>query len=53
MEAQQLPDQLYLAISDHTYRQHFQGAVAMIIERYQLHLLVVDIDNEEVVQWLD
>lgn len=53
IEAKQLPDQLYLAISDHTYRQHFQGAVAMIVERYQLHLLVVDIEKEEVMQWID
>jgi len=44
--------QLYLAVSDVTYRTLFeQQAIQLIVRRYDLPLLVVNIGTEEVVQW--
>jgi XisH protein len=44
--------ELYLAISDSTYRSVFaQRAIQVIVQRYQLPLIVVDIQTEEVVTW--
>lgn len=53
MEALDLPDKLFLAISEQTFRQFFQDRAAeMIIERFEVHLLVVNIETEEVVLWI-
>jgi hypothetical protein len=48
------PDRkLYLAVSDHIYSKYFrQKAVQLIAERYQLALLVVNLEREEVVTWI-
>lgn len=44
--------QLYLAISDSTYRSVFkQKAIQLIVHRYDLPLLVVNVGDEEVVEW--
>ena len=44
--------QLYLAVSDGTYRTLFeQQAVQLIVRRYDLPLLIVNIAAEEVVTW--
>jgi hypothetical protein len=44
--------QLYLAISDWAYQKFFQRkAVSMIIKRYQIALLIVDINTEEILEW--
>jgi len=44
--------QLYLAISEQTYRDLFQlEAVQVIVRRYKLALLVVNIQQEEVIVW--
>lgn len=44
--------QLYLAVSDSIYRMLFeQEAIQLIVRRYDLPFLVVDIGTEEVVQW--
>jgi XisH protein len=47
------PDRkLYLAISEKTYTSLFaQKAIQIIVQRYQLSLLVVNVDIEEVVTW--
>lgn len=47
------PDRyLYLAISDTAYRAIFlQRAIALIIRRYQLPFIVVDLATEEIVLW--
>lgn len=48
-----VPDVLYLAISDMTYRRFFQQRVyEMLVEKFQIRLVVIDIENEEVVSWL-
>jgi hypothetical protein len=48
------PDRkLYLAVSDHIYSRYFrQKAIQLIVERYQLALLVVNLEKEEVVTWI-
>lgn len=48
------PDRkLYLAIADKIYVNFFvQKAIQLVIERFQLSLLVVNVDREEVVEWI-
>lgn len=48
------PDyQLYLAIDDITYENFFKlEGIAFIIEVSQISLLVVDIEQQEIVQWI-
>ncbi len=48
------PDRkLYLAIGDRIYAKYFrQKAVQAIAERFQLALLVVNLETEEIVQWI-
>ncbi|MFB2878508.1 XisH family protein [Floridanema aerugineum] len=47
------PDyQLYLAIGKKIYEGFFQKiAIKFILETYQIALLIVDFDKEEIVQW--
>jgi hypothetical protein len=43
---------LYLAISKKVYDRFFeQKAIQLIVQRYQLPLLIVDIEKEEIVKW--
>lgn len=45
--------QLYLAVSEASYRALFsQKAVQLITARDNLHLVVIDLAIEEIVQWL-
>lgn len=48
------PDRkLYLAIRDGAYTKYFsQKAVQAIAERFQLALLIVNLETEEIVQWI-
>lgn len=48
------PDRkLYLAIGDQTYSKYFrQKAVQAIANRFQLALLIVNLEREEIVQWI-
>lgn len=47
------PDrQLFLAISQTAYEDLFQrNSIQLIVNRFQVSLIVVDIDSEEVVKW--
>ena len=47
------PDyQLYLAIGQKIYEEFFQKvAIKFILETYQVSLLVVDLNKEELIQW--
>jgi hypothetical protein len=46
--------ELYLAITQGTYKSYFQRQLAqMIINRNQVKLLIVEAENEEIVQWID
>ncbi len=43
---------LYLAVSKKVYERFFQQkAIQFIVQRYQLPLLVVDVEKEEIVKW--
>jgi hypothetical protein len=43
---------LYLAISKDTYEKLFkQKAIRLIIDRYQIPLIIVDAKKEEIVKW--
>jgi hypothetical protein len=50
----EVPDrELYLAISSETYTTFFQQTpVQMVVHRYQVALLVVDLETEECLQWI-
>jgi len=53
IELTQLDYELYLAISHLTYQVFFtQKAAQMVVQRHNLNLLIVDIDEEEIVQWI-
>lgn len=46
--------QLYIAVSEKAYTEFFKKkAVRFVIERQQMPLLVVDVNKEEVVRWID
>jgi hypothetical protein len=43
---------LYLAISHRVYNKFFtQKAVQVVVQRYQLALLIVDVETEEILEW--
>ena len=45
-------DELFLAISLRAFDEFFQKeAIQYVVERYGMALLVVDVDEEEIVQW--
>jgi hypothetical protein len=45
---------IYLAISEDVFEQFFsRSAIQFIIKRFQVSLLVVDLDKEEIVKWKD
>jgi hypothetical protein len=42
----------YLAISQKAYDRYFtQKAIQFIVQRYQLPLIIVDVEKEEIVKW--
>jgi hypothetical protein len=44
--------QLYIAISHFVYEKFFkQKAVQVIIERYQIALVIINIETEEILEW--
>ncbi len=45
---------IYLAISEDVFEQFFsRSAIQFIVKRFQVSLLVVDVDKEEVIKWKD
>ena len=54
LEENRLEYELYLGISDAVYNTFFQQqATQLIVQRHQLKLLVVDIDEEVIVTWIN
>ncbi|MBU7584275.1 MAG: XisH family protein [Nostoc sp. TH1S01] len=50
----ELDFELYLAITQGTYKSYFQRQLTqMIINRNQVKLLIVDAESEVIVQWID
>ncbi len=49
------PDRkLYIAISEIAYKSFFtQDVIQLILNRHQLPLIVVDIETEEIKQWIN
>ncbi len=49
------PDyKIYLEISQKIYETFFQQiAIQLILKKYQILLVVVDINQEEIVQWIN
>lgn len=45
---------IYMAISDEVYRREFHGeAVQVLVKRFAIRLLVVDIEKKVIVQWIE
>jgi hypothetical protein len=54
LQEKQQPETVYMAVSDEIYRHEFQSeAVQVLIKRFALRLLVVDIEQEEIWQWIE
>ena len=46
--------ELYLAVSSDVFEAFFERAsIQYIVSRVQLALLVIDVEYEEIVQWID
>ncbi|MFN8486717.1 MAG: XisH family protein [Caldilineaceae bacterium] len=46
--------QLYLAVSRRTYQEFFeQPAIQIALQRYNVKVLVVDVEKKEIVQWIN
>jgi hypothetical protein len=44
---------LYLAVSDETFEDFLSGkALQFLVQRYQLALLVINVQSEEIVRWI-
>ena len=53
IELKKLDYDLYLAVSEIGYNDLFsQQAAQVIVQRHQVKLLVVNIEQEEIVQWV-
>ncbi len=45
---------LYLAVSDFTYRTFFQrGGIDFVVQKIQMSIVVVDLSQEEIIEWID
>ncbi|MFZ4657746.1 MAG: element excision factor XisH family protein [Caldilineaceae bacterium] len=45
---------IYMAVSQEIYGREFRSeAVRVLVERFGIRLLVVDIENEVIVQWIE
>jgi hypothetical protein len=54
LQEKQQSETVYMAISDEIYRNEFQSeAVQVLVKRFALRLLVVDIEQEEIWQWIE
>ncbi len=45
--------QLYLVIPDHIYQREFDGAVQRLITKYQVRLIIVNLEAEAIVKWIE
>ena len=45
---------LFLAVSETTYQDFFQrAAIQLILKRFQVALVLVNVENEEIVRWIN
>lgn len=53
IELTQQDFQLILAVSDYVYNTYFtRPTTTLVIQRHQMHLLVINVKNEEVFKWV-
>lgn len=53
IELAQLDYEFFLAVNDVVYRQYFtREGTSQIIQRHQLKMVTVDVEREEIVQWI-
>ncbi len=53
IELAQIDYEFFLAINDVVYRQYFtREGTSQIIQRHQLKMFTVDVEREEIVQWI-
>lgn len=54
MEIQEPDRKLYVAVSDITYNGTLQRkSLQLLLKRYQVPLIVVDVEVEEVIEWIE
>ncbi len=54
LEATAPERKLYVAVSAFTYKSFFnQDVIQLILTKHQLPLIIVDIENEEITQWIN
>ena len=47
-------EEVYMAVSDEVYRRYFQlNGVQLLVKSFELHLVIVDTEREEIVQWIN
>lgn len=47
-------EEIYMAVSDIIYNRQFERkSIQLLKQSFNLHLLVVDIEKEEIVKWID
>lgn len=47
-------EKVYMAVSHSVYESEFgKDAVQLLVERFGIHLLVIDIQKEVIVQWIE
>jgi hypothetical protein len=53
LESLKQPNPVYLAVTAIVFQEEFQSkAVQMLLKRYDVKMIIVDNDNEEVIQWI-
>jgi hypothetical protein len=53
LEVESPERELYLAVTSETHATFFQQTpIQMVVQRYQVALLVVDVQKEEILQWI-
>ncbi len=53
LQEKQQSEVVYMAVSDQVYRNEFRSeAVQILVKRFELQLLVVDVEREEIWQWI-
>ncbi len=52
LDREGFPDPLYLAVPQATFQDYFNEAILEVVRRHDIHLLVVDLEQERIVQWI-
>jgi hypothetical protein len=44
---------LYLAIPEHAYAEYFDRVIQRVIQNHHIRLIIVNLDKEEIVRWIE